>query len=405
MIDFSLTEEQLGYVKWVRGFLDKHVRPVTAELDKVVDPDERLPWDIVERAHAEGLLRFGLPEEYGGTPVDELTFCLLIEELGAADIGVAAIVAQYWNAIHLIHRLGNDYHRDTFIRPYLDNPRTLYALAMAEPTAGTDIHLPYDEPDAGPMLSAVADGDEIVLNGVKRNIAISHVADVLIVFARTDKSVGLTEGMTIFIVPKDAPGFRVAQTFDLAGHRLAPIAEIHFDECRIPKENQLTPWNGAFAEYSRQSVGRHWVGARYLGVGRAALEMAVERAKTRVQGGKPIIEHQMVARQLGDMAMTLEAARNVIWKAAWGSEHADHADPKVARMSRVVGSEAAMKVALDAVRLFGATGVRTDIGVEKLLRDAVTGLSPAPLDVTLMIAGQTLARPAQAPLAPPNVAS
>src|SRR5581483_7261002 len=146
----------------------------------------------IERAHAEGLLRFGLPPAYGGTPIDELTFCLLLEELGAADIGVASIVAQY-------------------------------SLAMTEPSSGIDSQLPYDVPEAGPMLSATPDGDEIVLNGVKRNIAIGNVADVIVVWARTDKSVGLTKGMTMFVVPKDAPGFSVAHTYDLTGHRLAPI--------------------------------------------------------------------------------------------------------------------------------------------------------------------------------------
>ncbi len=391
MVDFSLSEEQLGYVKWVREFADTHVRPAAAKLDQMSEPEDRIPWDIIEKAHSEGLLRFGLPEEYGGTTLDEVTFCLLLEELGAADIGVAAIVHQYWNVIHLIHRLGTDYHRDTFIRPYLDNPRALYALAMTEPTSGIDSQLPYDVPGAGPILSAVPDGDEIVLNGVKRNIAVGSVADVVVVWARTDKSVGLTQGLTMFVVPTETRGFSVAQTFDLTGHRLAPIAEIHFDDCRISKNNQLTSWNGAYAEMSRQTIGRHWVGARFLGVGRAAYEMALEQVKTRVQGGKPIIEHQMVARQIGDMAMTIEMARNVIWKAAWGADNPAHADPIVMRMARVVGSEAATKVALNAVRLFGARGIRADVGVEKLLRDAVSGLAPAPQDVSFMVAGQALA--------------
>jgi len=391
MVDFSLSEEQLGYVKWVREFADAYVRPAAPAFDQLGDPDERIPWSIIERAHAEGLLRFGLPAAYGGTPIDELTFCLLLEELGAADIGVASIVAQYWNVTHVIHRLGTDYHRDRFIRAYVDNPRALYALAMTEPSSGIDSQLPYDVPEAGPMLSATPDGDEIVLNGIKRNIAIGNVADVIVVWARTDKSVGLTKGMTMFVVPKESPGFSVAHTYDLTGHRLAPITEIRFDDCRIPRENQLTEWNAAYSEMARQTIGRHWVGARFLGVGREALEVAIERTKTRVQGCKPIIEHQIVARQIGEMAMTIEAARNVIWKAAWGADNPDKADPVVMRMARVIGSEAAMKVALDAVRLFGASGVRVDVGVEKLLRDAASGLAPAPQDVSFMVAGQSIA--------------
>lgn len=390
-MDFSLTDEQLAHVQWVRDFADRHIRPSAATLDRMAEPGDRFPWAILEQAHRTGLLRFGLPVAFGGTPADEVTFCMIMEELGAADVGVAAVIAQYWNATQLIDRWGNDDHRDRFIRAYVDNPRTVYAVAMTEPGAGIDAHLPYDVPDAGPMLAAVPDGDEIVLNGIKSNISGSHVADVIVVFARTDTSVGLTQGMTGFVVTKDTPGFSVAETFDLIGHRVSPIAEIHFDNCRIPKQNQLTPWNGAFAEMSRQTVGRHWVGARYLGVGRAAYEMALEQVRTRVQGGKPIIEHQMVARQIGEMGMTLEAARTMIWRAAWESQHPERADPNVMRMSRIYGSEAAMKVALDAVRLFGARGIRTDAGMEKLLRDAVTGLPPAPLDVSLMVAGQSAA--------------
>jgi alkylation response protein AidB-like acyl-CoA dehydrogenase len=225
------------------------------------------------------------------------------------------------------------------------------------------------------------------------------------VFARTDKTVGLTEGMTAFIVTKGTPGFSVARTFDMMGHRLAPIAELHFDDCRIPKENQLTAWNGAFAEMARMTVGRYWVGARCLGVARTAFEMALDYAKKRVQGGKPIIEHQMVARQIGEMAMTIEAARNTIWKAAWAAQHPDKADPAVLRMARVLGSEAAMKVALDAVRIHGGPGTFTDVGVEKLLRDAAAGLHPAPLDVQLMVLGQSLAGHREGPVAPLNVAS
>ena len=405
MVDFTLDEQQRTHASWVRGLMDRHVRPAVLELDRLRDPDERFPWAILENLHAEGLLRFGLPEAFGGTPVDEITQCLIMEEFGAADIGVGGLVAQYWNVISLIDRMGNDYHRDTFIRPHLDNPRAVYSLAMTEPTAGTDAQLPFDEPDSGPWLEAVRDGDDIVLNGVKTYNSYSSVADVVLVFARTDASVGLTLGMTAFLVSRGTPGFEVARTFDLMGHRLAPIAELRFEDCRIPAANQLSPWNGGFAEMARFTLGRYWVGARCLGVAQAALDMTIDYAKTRVQGGKPIIEHQMVARQVGEMAMTIEAARNTIWKAAWAAGNPDQADPIVLRMARVLGSEAAMKVTLDAVRIFGGPGTFTDVGVEKLFRDAAAGLHPAPLDVQLMIMGQVLAGGREGSVAPLNVAS
>ena len=133
MVDFTLDEQQRTHASWVRGLMDRHVRPAVLELDRLRDPDERFPWAILENLHAEGLLRFGLPEAFGGTPVDEITQCLIMEEFGAADIGVGGLVAQYWNVISLIDRMGNDYHRDTFIRPHLDNPRAVYSLAMTEP--------------------------------------------------------------------------------------------------------------------------------------------------------------------------------------------------------------------------------------------------------------------------------
>jgi acyl-CoA dehydrogenase len=148
-VDISLSAEQQRCRAWAREFADTHVRPVVADLDRLNDPLDRFPWAILEKAHEEGLLRFGLPEAFGGAPPDEIASCLVMEELGAADVGVAAIVAQYWNATQLIDRWGNDYHRDNFIKPYVEDPRTVYAVAMTEAHAGIDAHLPYDEPRRG----------------------------------------------------------------------------------------------------------------------------------------------------------------------------------------------------------------------------------------------------------------
>lgn len=391
MIDFSPTEEQLAYVNLAREFVARYIKPVAVERDQLADPWERLSLDIVEKAHESGLKSVGLSKKYGGANLDVVTMAMMCEELGAGDLGISTIIFQCWNISRLIERLGTEEQQQRFIPPFLKDPRFALALGMTEPQAGTDHLLPYDKPDGGPMLSAVPRGDEIILNGMKHFISQGASAKLYLVYARTDKSVGLTKGLTAFLVPSDAPGFKVSRIEPCFGQRLNPIAELIFEDCRIPGANQLTPLNDAWRTMRIAMRGINTLrAASLLGVGRTAYEASLEWAKTRVQGGKPIIEHQMVAMRLGEMYMSLDLARNAIWKSAWSADHPDHFDPRAMRVARLFAAEAAAKVAFEAVRLHGGIGTIQGLGIEKLFRDSLTGLHPHPRDVHNMSLGYLL---------------
>lgn len=391
MIDFTPTEQQLTYKKWVREFMQKHVKPVILEKEKIADPYERFPWDLVEKAHEVGLKNLGLPKECGGPGLDAITAAMVYEEMGAVDFGFSTILQQYWTMGILMAAECTEEQKKKFLLPGLDDPRFLLCVAVTEPDAGFDNLLPYDDSKAGLMLSAEFKGNEVILNGMKHFITPGAFAKVLIVFARTDKSVGITKGVTAFIVPADAPGFKVGRLQVGMGWRTCPGAELHFDDCRIPKENQLSPLNEGFrtlvAAVTRGTLGAQ---AAYVGLARTAFEKSLEYAKTRVQGGKPIIEHQIVARQLGEMWLLIESTRNMILKAAWQADHPEHNDPRLNIAIGTFPPEMATKVALHAIRIHGGMGVMNEAGVEKLLRDSAHTLHFAPIDVRLAHLGRIL---------------
>ncbi|MFH1620366.1 MAG: acyl-CoA dehydrogenase family protein, partial [bacterium] len=179
---------------------------------------------------------------------------------------------------------------------------------------------------------------------------------------------------------------------DKIGERLVTNAELIFENCRVPKENMMWEWNEAFRnvpKLARQSNA--YAAASALGVARAAFEKALEWAKTRVQGGKLIIEHPNIAIELGDMWLQIEAARLLIWKAAWAADHPEHFDPKLARSPKILASEVAMRTALKAMEIHGGYGSMKEVGIEKLVRDASVFLhSDGTNDVLKLVVGNLL---------------
>lgn len=395
MIGFAPTAEQLEYIHWARGFVNKFVKPVVIENDCILDPHKRFPWAIMEKAHELGVSQIPLSEADGGCAgvgFDLLTLSMIGEELGAGDLGVATLIGQIWSVTSLIERFGTEHHRKMFLEPFLADKRYTFAVAQSEPDVGTDKVVPTDDPKRGVKLSAVADGDEVILNGMKHFISGAATAKAYLVIARTDKTVGWYQGMTAFLVSADTPGVTVGHIEDCWGQRQCPVAELIFDDCRIPKANQISPWNGATLFLARHgNDGLTVRAAHFVGIAREAYERSLAYAKERVQGGKPIIEHQLVAERIGRMYAEIEKVRLIIWKAAWNAMYADPYDPKYQRLPRVLSQEMASAVALDALRIHGGAGTMRDIGIEKLVRDAITGLHPYPSDVHSWLLGRSLA--------------
>lgn len=392
MIDFSLTEEQIALRTLVREFCEREVKPLGLEYDQKGDPGECFPWVVVEKSHQAGLNALALKKEYGGADIDTLTGAILVEEASAAESSFGALLQQIWKVTKIIQMVGTRQQQERFLFPLRHDPRFHFGIGLTEPEAGSDNFMNPPDPKAGLKLSAEVKGDEVILNGMKHFISFGNTASVFIVFARTDKSKPLREGLSLFVVDKDAPGLTVGRIHNRMGIRLMSQSELIFENCRIPRANQLGGWNNAADQVVLVvRFSNAWTACICLGIARACFEKAVEYAKSRVQGAVPIIKHSNTAIHLGEMFMKLEAARYIIWKACWNADNADYFDPRMIKVPKVFVSEVAKDIAISAMEIHGGLGVMKEVGMEKLVRDALTLLHPdGPNDSLLIYAGHMI---------------
>ena len=377
-MDFSLTDEQKALQSLARDYVDQHVRSAAAEFDRQSDPVDCIPSDIVEEGSRLGLRTLALSEERGGGGADMLTLSIVGEELGAGDLGVAATFDQTWKFTPTVEHWTNDEQKEMFIPPFLADNRYHLATCMTEPGAGTDHVLPSTAPGAGIQMRAERDADIYRLNGTKQFISNGGTAKLYVVYTRTDKTQGGLKGMTPFLVPADTPGFTVSRIHDKMGRRLLSNATLVFEDAEVPAANRLGEEGGAEAlRNSRIARGRGGYGATVLGVSRAAFEEAVRYSRERVQGGKPIGQHQAVAQMIGDMYTRLEMARSVLWRTSWAVDHADDYDPRMSWLTKVVCSEAAYEICRLALEVHGGMGYMRECPVEKYLRDVISFLHGA----------------------------
>lgn len=383
MFALHLTPEQREIRRTVREFVRREVKPTAVERDRMEDFDRRFPREVLKKASGLGLRTLSLSQELGGSGADNLTASIVIEELAVGDVGVSATLGQTSVLGHLLFdRLMTQEQRERFLPAFLEDNE--YHLAVAGHEPDTDLGWRYREPDVpgtGYNTTAVREPDgSWVLNGSKNFITNAPIAKLIAVQARTaPKSAGL-EGVSTLLVPADTPGLTLRE-HDKVGRRLGSNGEIFFDDCRVPAANLLGE-EGKSPLAGEGAVGLRGRGmprfqAMNLGIGRAAYEDALAFTKERVQGGRPIIEHQAVALVLADMAVSLEAARSLIWQAAWASDHpavyADESLPELPlqTIAKVFTSEAVQRVTLQAAQLFGGMGVMRELAMQKYVRDAL----------------------------------
>ncbi|MBI3129449.1 MAG: acyl-CoA dehydrogenase family protein [Candidatus Tectomicrobia bacterium] len=374
-MDFSLTEEQLALQRLAHEFAEREIRPVAKVLDQTKDPHKRFPWDILEKGSRAGLRTLALPEAMGGAGADVLTLCLVGEELAWGDLGVAVTFDQTWKITHLLERLTNEEQRARYLPRFLEDHRFHLAVAMTEPSGGTDNILPFDSPSAGVRTTAVRNGNDWVVNGTKHFISNGGIAKLYFLAARTDPSKGVSEGLTYFIVTPDMAGFSIGAIHDKMGQRLSLNAELIFQNCRVPDANRVTAVNEAMKARRRFVRGSNIeAAATVLGTARAAYEDALEYARNRVQGGKPIIEHQAVGFMLCDCFAEYEASRRLLHYAAWTAGQDSLYDPKMGFMTKCFVSEASFRIATRALEVWGGMGYMTEAPMEKYLRDVTSFL-------------------------------
>ncbi|MDA1000818.1 MAG: acyl-CoA dehydrogenase family protein [bacterium] len=368
-----ISDENRALQQMAREFAEKEIRPIAAERDKITNPKETFSWELVKKGSALGLRTLAVPEEFGGPGVDLMGQVLVILELARADGGVAKTFSQCWKWTPMIAKLANDEQRKRFLPLFMNDDTYLLAMGGSEPDAGSDNRIPPPGyPKAGWKTSAVRKGDSWVLNGMKHFIANGGVASLYIIRTRTNPDVPITEGTTMFFVPKDTPGFSIGRTHDKIGWRFYQNAELIFQDCQVPHANVLGEVNKGKGSGSERYVSFNDVelAANVLGIAQSAFEYALDHARNRIQGGKPIIEHQAIALKLADMHMRLEAARSYLFNVVENAENAgEEFESSSKQLMKVFATEAAISVAQNAVEIFGGSGVMRDAPVEKLLRD------------------------------------
>jgi alkylation response protein AidB-like acyl-CoA dehydrogenase len=358
MVDFNLSEEQKLLRQTAREFAEKELRPIAAECDR----EGKIPWDVVRKAHQLGLDTVFIPEKYGGGGMTStLTWALVMEELNWGCAGISTALIGGGLAVLPILHMGTEEQKQRFLPIFTQEEPKLGALCLTEPEAGSDVK--------SISTKAEKDGDEWVLNGVKRFITNGGIADLHVVFATVDKSLGYF-GIRAFVVEKDNPGLRMGKVEDKMGVRASHTAEVILEDCRVPEDNLLggekVSWIGAMKTLEKS---RPVVAAGAVGVARAAYEFALEYSRTRKAFGKPIAMHQGISFMLADMKTAIEAARLLVWRAAWLADQ-DMPANKDAAMAKLFAAEMAMKVTTDAVQIVGGSGYMKDYPVEKWMRDA-----------------------------------
>lgn len=373
-----ITEEQTLIRDMVRQFAKEQLAPNAAALDA----NSEFPRQALDQLAALGLLGMLVPEEWGGSAADQVSYALAIEEIAAGDGGCSTIVAVHNSVACMpLVQFGSRAQKETYLRR-LATGKLLGAFALTEPHTGSDA--------SNLRTTARRDADGYLLNGTKQFITSGANADVVIVFAVTDAAAG-KRGISAFIVPTGTPGYRVVSVEKKFGQRCSDTAQIAFDDLRLPPDALLgEEGQGYRIALSNLEGGRIGVGAQATGMARAAYEAALAYAREREAFGRPIIEHQAVAFRLADMATQIDAARLLVLRAA---QLRDAGEPclKEASMAKLFASEMAERVCSDAMQIHGGYGYVSDFPVERIYRDVrVCKIYEGTSDVQRMVISRAL---------------
>lgn len=355
-MDFELTEEQKIIQATVREFAQNELAPVADELDQA----EEFPRNNFKRMAELGLTGMIIPPEYGGSGSDDLSLAIAMEEIAKACASSADILNSHMViGSNPIARYGTEEQKQRFLPPLAKGER-ISCFAVTEPDAGSDI--------SSIKTKAVRDGDHYILNGQKTFITNGDVCDNVIVFAHIPDLA--PRGMTAFIMEKELPGFSKGNKFKKLGMRAGTNAELFFEDCRVPVANRLGDEGGGMKiALATLDHGRIPIASQAVGIAQIVLEKCTEYSKTRVQFGAPICRNQAIAWKLADMATEIEAARFLVYSAAFlaikGQPYS-----KNAAMAKLYASELAMKAATWGIQIFGGYGYMMEYPMQRYFRDA-----------------------------------
>ena len=377
-MNFTLTKEQELVRQMVRDFAVNEGKPIAAEIDVT----ERFPMENAKKMGQLGMMGIPFPTEFGGAGGDVLSYILAVEELSKVCATTGVILSAHTSlCASLINENGTPEQKEKYLRD-LCTGNKIGAFGLTEPGAGTDA--------AGQQTTAVLDGDNYILNGSKIFITNGGVADTFIVFAMTDKSKG-TKGISAFIVEKGFLGFSIGKKEDKLGIRASSTTELIFENCVVPKENLIGREGKGFGIAMKTlDGGRIGIAAQALGIAEGALEEAIKYMKERKQFGRPISAFQGLQWMVAEMSTKIEAARFLVYKAAWLKENKQPYSVDAAR-AKLYAAEVAMDVTTKAVQLFGGYGYTKEYPMERMMRDAkITEIYEGTSEVQKMVISGSL---------------
>lgn len=356
-MNFALTKEQEFLQKMVKEFAENEVKPLAAEIDRT----ERFPMETVEKMSRYNLMGIPVSTEYGGAGGDNLSYAIAVEELSKVCASTGVILSAHTSlCASPIDMFGTLDQKKKYLSA-LASGEKIGAFGLTEPNAGTDA--------SRQQTTAVLDGDYYILNGSKIFITNGGVADIFIVFAMTDKSKG-TRGITAFIVEKDFEGFSIGKVEDKLGIRASSTTELVFENCKVPKENMLGAEGKGFGIAMKTlDGGRIGIAAQALGIAEGALDEATKYMKERKQFGKSLSDFQGLQWMMADMDVKVNAARLLVYKAAWLKDNGLPYSTEAAT-AKLYAAETAMDVTTKVVQVFGGYGYTKEYPVERMMRDA-----------------------------------
>lgn len=355
-MDFDYTPEQIQLRREVRAFAEAEIAPHVLEWDE----QQLFPMEVVKKLGSLGYMGSIFPEEFGGAGLGYIEYAIIIEELSRVDGSVGIIVAAHTSLCsNHIYKAGNDEQKRHYL-PKLASGEWIGCWSLTEPEAGSDA--------AGTRTTAVREGDEWVVNGAKTFTTNAHYADVCIGMAVTDRGAA-QHGISAFIFEKGTPGFRTGKKENKLGLRASATGEVIFQNCRLPPSQLLGKQGEGFVDSLRiLDGGRVSIAALSIGMAQGAYEAALKYSKVRKQFGRPISEFQTIQNKLVDMATAIDASRLLTYRAAAMLDQGKRVTRESA-MAKLFSSEAAVRIADEAVQIHGGYGFIKDYPVEKFYRD------------------------------------
>ena len=355
-LNFEFTEEQEMFRDTIRDFAANEVEPLIEEYEAKED----FPKELFPKLGEMGFLGIVFPEQYGGVGMDKITDCIFSEEMGKVNAGMTMCInAHVGLSMFPIYKFGTDEQKEKYLIPGIEG-KIIGSLGLTEPNAGSDAR--------SIRAQAVKEGDKYILNGTKTWITNGNMCDYSIIAAYTDKT-KKGEGISLFIVDKDSPGFKVGAKIHKLGHKAADTGELIFENCEVPEENLLVGQGGFSSAMGTLLGARITHAAKSVGIAQAALDYALQYSKEREAFGRPISKFQAISFKLADMAVKVEAARLMVYKAAWLYSN-DKKCIKEASMAKLYAAEVVQSVTTEAVQVLGGYGYGVEYPVERYYRDA-----------------------------------